>query len=95
MNEATRKNVSEQEKYQMFLEFKTYRDAKDPKTKTGFLVHQRYPNFSCPTILSHSDNDSCVESDSREDLFDSSLNTINVSINTELPMDFSYGPKEE
>ena len=53
--------------------------------------------FFCPTILPHSDNDSCVESDSdsREELFDSSLNTVNVSVNTELPMDFSYGPKEE
>ena len=55
------------------------------------------PNSSCPTILSHSDSDSCVESDfdSREELFDSSLNTVNVSVNTELPMDSSYGPKEE
>ena len=33
--------------------------------------------------------------DSMEKLFDSSLNTINVSVNTELPMDFSYGPKGE
>ena len=33
--------------------------------------------------------------DSREELFDSSLNTVNVSVNTELPMDFSYGPKEQ
>ena len=33
--------------------------------------------------------------DSWEELFDSSLNTVNVSVNTELPMDFSYGPKEE
>ena len=33
--------------------------------------------------------------DSREELFDSSLSTVNVSVNTELPMDFSYGPKEE
>ena len=42
------------------------------------------PNSSCPTILSHSDNDSCVESDSdsREELFNSSLNTVNVSVNT-------------
>ena len=55
------------------------------------------PNFSCPIILSHSDNDFCVksDSDSREELFDSSLNTVNVSVNTELPMDSSYGPKEE
>ena len=57
------------------------------------------PNFSCPTILSHSNNDSCLGSspltDSREELFDSSLNTVNVSVNTELPMDFSCDPKEE
>ena len=33
--------------------------------------------------------------DSREELFDSSLYTVNVSVHTELPMDFSYGPKEE
>ena len=35
------------------------------------------------------------QSDSREKLFDSSVNTVNVSVNTELPMDFSYGPKGE
>ena len=34
-------------------------------------------------------------SDSRVKLFDSSLHSVNVSVNTELPMDFSYGPKEE
>ena len=33
--------------------------------------------------------------DSRKELFDSFLNTVNVSVNTELPMDFSFGPKEE
>ena len=57
------------------------------------------PNFSCPTILSHSDNGSWLGSspltDSREELFDSSLNTVNVSVNTELLMDFSCSPKEE
>ena len=57
------------------------------------------PNFSCPTILSHSDNDSYLGSspltDSREELFHSSLNTVNVSVNTEFPMDFSYGPKDK
>ena len=54
------------------------------------------PKFSCPTILLHSNDDSYMEqSDSREELFDSSLNTVNVSVNTELPMDFSYGSKEE
>ena len=30
LNEVTSKNMSEQEKYQMFREFKTYMDAKDP-----------------------------------------------------------------
>ena len=53
------------------------------------------PNFSCPAILSHSDSDSCLDSDSREELFDSSLNPVNVSVNTELPMDVSSSPKEE
>ena len=36
-----------------------------------------------------------MESDSMEELFDSSLNTVNVSVNTELPMDSSCSPKEE
>ena len=53
------------------------------------------PKFSCPAILSHSDSDSCLDSDSREELFDSSPNTVNVSVNTELPMDVSSSPKEE
>ena len=35
------------------------------------------------------------QSDSREKLFDSSLKTVNVSVNTELSMDSSYNPKEE
>ena len=35
------------------------------------------------------------QSDSREKLFDSSLNTVNVSVNTEHPMDSSSNPKEE
>ena len=34
-------------------------------------------------------------SNSREKLFDSCLNSVNVSVNTELPMDFSYHPVEE
>ena len=54
------------------------------------------PNFSCPTILPHSNNNYLMEhSDSREKLFDSCLNSVSVSVNTEVPMDFSYGPKEE
>ena len=54
------------------------------------------PNFSCPAILPHSNNNSLMEhSDFREKLFDSSLNSVNVSVNTELPMDFPYVPKEE
>ena len=52
-------------------------------------------NFSCPAILSHSDSDSCLDSNSGEELFDSSYNTVNVSVNTELPMDVSSIPKEE
>ena len=36
-----------------------------------------------------------MDSDSREELFDYSLNTVNVSVNTELPMDPSCNPKEE
>ena len=35
------------------------------------------------------------QSDSREKLFDSSLKTVNVSVNTELPMNFSSNSKEE
>ena len=54
------------------------------------------PKFSCATILSHSDDESLgSESDSREELFDSSLDTGNVSVNTELPMDSSHGSEEE
>ena len=54
------------------------------------------PKFSFPTVLLHSNDNSFMEqSDSREKLFDSSLNTVNVSVNTKLPMDFSYGPKRE
>ena len=51
------------------------------------------PKFSCPSILSHSNNKSlgaCSKTDSREKLFDSSLKTVNVSVNTEIPMDLSY-----
>ena len=52
--------------------------------------------FPCPPIIFPSSNDSFMEqSDSREKLFDSSLNTVNVSVNTELPMDSSSNPKEE
>ena len=49
--------------------------------------------FSCPSILSHSNSKSlgaCSKTDSREKLFDSSLKTVNVSVNTEIPMDLSY-----
>ena len=35
------------------------------------------------------------QSDSREKLFDSSLKTVNVSVNIELPMNFSSNPKGE
>ena len=33
----------------------------------------------------------CTKIDSREKLFDSSLTTINISVNTKIPMDLSYG----
>ena len=36
-----------------------------------------------------------MDSDSREELFDSSLNTVNVSVNTKIPMDSSFSPEEE
>ena len=56
------------------------------------------PKFSCPSILSHSNSKSlgpCSKTDSREKLFDSSLKTVNVSVNTEIPMDLSYGPRKK
>ena len=56
------------------------------------------PKFSCPSILAHSNSKSlraCSKTDSREKLFDSSLKTVNVSVNTEIPMDLSYGPREK
>ena len=55
------------------------------------------PKFSCPSILSHSNSKSlgaCSKTDSREKLFDCSLKTVNVSVNTEIPMDLSYGPRK-
>ena len=55
------------------------------------------PKFSCPSILSHSNSKSsgtCTKTDSREKLFDSSLKTSNVSVNTKIPMDLSYGPRK-
>ena len=55
------------------------------------------PKFSCPSILSHSNSESlgaCSKTDSREKLFDSSLKTVNVSVNTEIPMDLSYGSRK-
>ena len=56
------------------------------------------PKFSCLSILSHSNSKSlgaCSKTDSREKLFDSSLKTVNVSVNTEIPMDLSYGPRKK
>ena len=55
------------------------------------------PKFSCLSILSHSNSKSlgaCSKTDSRKKLFDSFLNTVNVSVNTEIPMDLSYGPRK-
>ena len=56
------------------------------------------PKFSCPSILSHSNSKSlgaCSKTNSREKLFDSSLKTVNVSVNTGIPMDLSYGPRKK
>ena len=56
------------------------------------------PKFSCPSVLSHSNSKSlgaCSKTNSREKLFDSSLKTVNVSVNTEIPMDLSYGPRKK
>ena len=36
----------------------------------------------------------CSKTDSREKLFDSFLITVNVSVNTEIPMNLSYGPRK-
>ena len=55
------------------------------------------PKFSCPSILSHSNSKSlgaCSKIDLWEKLFDSSLKTVNVSVNTEIPMDLSYDPRK-
>ena len=55
------------------------------------------PKFSCPSILSHSNSKSlgaCSKTNSREKFFDSSLKTVNVSVNTEIPMDLSYGRRK-
>ena len=35
------------------------------------------------------------QTDSREKLFDSSLKTVNVSVNTELSMSYSFNSKKE
>ena len=53
------------------------------------------PNFSCPSITFPSNKNSLrKQSDSREKLFDSSLKTVNVSVNTELSMN-SFNSKKE
>ena len=62
------------------------------QTKKGFLECQRQSKIFL-SILSHSNSKSlgaCSKTDSREKLFDSSLKTVNVSVNTEIPMDLSY-----
>ena len=54
------------------------------------------PEFSCPPITFPSNKNSLMkQSDSREKLFDSSLKTVNVSVNTELSMNFSSNSKKE
>ena len=46
-------------------------------------------NISCPPTSFHSNDYS------KDRSFDSSLNSVNVSVNTELPMNFSFDSKEE
>ena len=54
------------------------------------------PKFSCPPITFPSNKNSLMkQSDSREKLFDSSLKTVNVSVNTELSMNSSSNLKKE
>ena len=54
------------------------------------------PKFSCPSITFPSNKNSLMkQTDSREKLFDSSLKTVNDSVNTELSMNSSYNPNEE
>ena len=54
------------------------------------------PKFSCPPITFPSNKNSLMkQSDSREKLFDSSLKTVNVSVNTELSMSCSFNSKKE
>ena len=57
---------------------------------------QRQSKFSCPPITFPSNKNSLMkQSDSREKLFDSSLKTVNVSVNTELSMSCSFNSKKE
>ena len=54
------------------------------------------PKFSCRPITFPSNKNSLMKhSDSREKLFDSSLKTVNVSVNTDLSMSCSYNSKKE
>ena len=54
------------------------------------------PKFSCPPITFPSNKNSLMkQSDSREKLFDTSLKTVNVSVNTELSMNSSSNSKKE
>ena len=53
------------------------------------MIAKGNPNFSCPPTSFYSN----VYSKDRS--FDSSLNSVNVSVNTELPMNFSFDSKEE
>ena len=54
------------------------------------------PKFSCPSIIFPSNKNSLIkQTDSREKLFESSLKTVNVSVNTELLMSYSSNSKKE
>ena len=93
-SEMNKKVKDDQELYQKFMKFLETNWIN--KLKQDSLCAKGNPKFSCPPILSHSD-DECLgsESDSREELFDSSLDTVNVSVNTEFPKNSSHGSEEE
>ena len=58
---------------------KTTWTLKIQQLKRDSLCTKDNPNFSCPPILPHSDNNSLMEhSDSRQKLFDSCLNSVHV-----------------
>ena len=68
------------------------------KLKRDSLCPKGNPKFSCPPITFPSNKNYetlMKQSDSRKKLFDSSLKTVNVSVNTELSMNSSSNSKKK